>query len=291
MVAKKSRKKERFSYSRIDIESIFIILQLLDGKKYTVKELIEKLNKLVGDDKDMTNMPYNWVILALDLNDDIGNCNDVSIGRSLKKLKKYNIVEKNERETSRSGGDPKEWGLIPAIDTLELILDKLYMGDLDVGHSRVVGYEILNSNYGKNLINPDLVKNKLKYLEYTNQPIKKNELDLILTIIRMSPRSLLTFLSISEGTISFSSNHPDKEYLLTNLISNLGDEIIGGGLPIRNPIQYKIEVNFNPNVTLQPNIVQENGFIKFKRQNYSTKIKTDENEIESIISYEKANLV
>lgn len=288
MDIKKSIRK-KFSYTKIDIEGIFIILQMLDGKNYTVNDLIENLSKFIGEKKQIKDITYNKLILANSLGDYVEKCTPGSVGRSLKKLKKYDIVEKNEKVTLIRGGNPWEWRLLPQLNTLKTILEMLYFGDLDIEHSRLIGHEILNSKFAKKWINMDLVTRKLQYLELLGDKIEKDEFNLILNIIQMSPRSLLRLISIDENHISYNT-HPDKNELLTNLVSDLGQEIIGG-LPIKNPIKYKIELNFDPDIFLEPNIIEDDGHVIYKPQNYINEIKTGKNKIESIISREKANLV
>lgn len=303
MAAQKSRRKKGF---KTDLEGILIISHLLDGKGYVPDELIKKINARY--DIYDKNRPSNRILIPFYLNwddslDDLGKASNQSVGRALKALKESQIVEVTRRRASpKPGGDPSEWNLILSIHTLKKILNKLYNGNLNKSISRMIGSEILNSDYGRSLVNINLVKENLdftheQFKNYGSEQFDENELNIILNIIKTSPQALLRFISAMEDPEKYQPT-TNKSNFITGLMSDLGNDIMGegifmgGGLLVNNPIEYNIQIKFNPDIKVQPcAILKDDPFmggdiqIHINHQKPYSEIKIGKNEIKSTIRY------
>jgi len=122
--------------------------------------------------------------------------------------------------------------------------------------SSILGQRLLESEYGKKLINMDLVK---KIESYSDISFNNNEREIIEKIIKTSPGALIEAYKRTENEIYTKDEYANgyrgvKECFIFTLVSKFGFDLEFSGLPclyITCPFKYEITLTFKPEEGLE----------------------------------------
>lgn len=255
---KTKKNNEGFKFTKNDLFSLFIILELLDGNEHVSTELKGNF------DKKEFNEPF-----YSEFSTKKRKINNITKDRAFKKLKKENILKSMEIETLKRGTNPKNYWLNTSPYTLKKILNNIYNGELSNKNSVIIGSKILKSNYGANIINLALVeeinnkilekiknKNKISWMPPKDSHIKsdkkikyfessffdKKDIKFILKVIRLSPSALHHFLDsyLEEEKDSTVLN---SEYILAILLQYLGKDLLYNDFIPPYPVKYETSID------------------------------------------------
>ena len=149
--------------------------------------------------------------------------------RILKSLKADGIINRVTIEKEGRGPDHYGYILIKNYEIFQKILAKYLDPELDKYFALSLANLLISSKYSKDMVNLKLVDLMAKRSHYT---FTDNEKNMILKIIKISPRALFKWLNIGlhlgfVGYPSFEAVYgSDKNALLFHLQMELGEDII-----------------------------------------------------------------
>lgn len=246
--------------SRTDLRRVLVIKVLLDGTKWSTKDLLEKIN-------NATFVANNPIFREVNENQDeleifrIERISDAILSKILKSLRDDKIVE-TEAIPKKSGRGParyRHWlvtdleAYIKTMDEFFWISDKINkfdaMLDFEIGTNN--GLIFLNSPYGQKFINMDLFQ---FFESLTGVKLDKKIKKIILEILSISPSSLKEFFDYSRFYSDFKKTFPNSAYtedeafieeVMLHLVSAFTSDFSEPSFWTPYPIEYKSNLKLN----------------------------------------------
>lgn len=265
---------------KIESRRILTIWRLLNYDKIDFMGQEGKTNKKVSR-KEIKSFLDEYISIDSNEYDKKNEITNEMLTNLLVPIENEGIIESAiYREKKGRGNKPFVYWLKEDHETLFKITKEFYNPKLNKGISRHLGYSILHSNYGKKLINFDLVTKLEKNI---NVVFNNNEKMMILNIIKISPEALLIAFEnadpkfIEEIQKNDGINEITEEYIkqkyIFKLQLQLGEDLFLHRLISPVSIEYEINLTVKP-IKIGNKLFQDQDSKKLKQNVSKNKIKS-----------------
>lgn len=240
--------------------------EIFDGLKYyyDVKNFMDnmekRINKKKGNLRILSSLYYQLetnkrTLIDLDYDEESKIKLKKKISNLGKDLEEDGIISIIPKRSKGRGGRHNVWVLNRTLDALNLILVESTDPRLSQPTSTFYSSNILFSDYGQSIVNKDLIESLINEIGFI---LNKEEFEIILNIVKISPRALSFLLSkksddnykemVKRG---FFVSKYFRESFLYSLLLNLGRDIDTLGFISPQIFEYTIKIDFNPEHLLE----------------------------------------
>lgn len=232
--------------------------------KVSQKEIGRHLNWLYIDhEKEDPTDPKNWPVKP------------IQISKTLKRLEKDGLIIKEPHKTPGKGPAQNLIFLKKDYETLYKVIKEYNNPTFEYHYRGLLGINLLNSPYGYELVNMDLVDTVLK--EYKGLLLESKEKKRLLDLIKISPSALFVFIDgpkseFMKSNLEYLSNEENKKALFLYVLDGVGRDFTYLS-PHSTPwkVEYETKVKFsdwetedkiNPEPYLEDTLLIEKNSIK-----------------------------
>ncbi len=198
------------------------------------------------------------------------------ISKTLKGLEKDGLIIKDHHKTPGKKGPAENLIILKRdINTLYKIIKEYNNPTFEYHYRGLLGINLLNSPYGYELVNMDLVDTVLK--EYKGLLLESKEKKRLLDLIKISPSALFVFIDgpkseFMKSNLEYLSNEENKKALFLYVLDGVGRDFTYLS-PHSTPwkVEYETKVKFsdwetedkiNPEPYLEDTLLIEKNSIK-----------------------------
>jgi len=244
--------KKTYNIHITDIEEAFF--HGLDGNINYIETLLEDTEGLEADELDKIDLDDypSEIGLLMELRELYAErkkkITDPTLSTILKKLRDDNIIETVPGISKGRGPSPNTHYLNQNVETIRKVLKILNNPKLPLFYSKELSSTFMESKYFQNFLDGDIVEKLEAKLDVS---ISKEEKNIILNIISISPKALLTVLEYLKsqyilnkflGPLIIENKVKRKELLLYYLMAMFGEDM---NYIKSNNVQFKIIISFN----------------------------------------------
>jgi len=253
---KNKNKKEKFIKQKLprtfkrDVKTILVIISLLDGEKYNQTEIKDNINRLIDHPIQFYKDPIIGWNAELEQSIEMSgrHIDHSTVSRIVKDLKLLGVIEKESVQRGQ-GAASSIIQLKVDINAVLQILTKFQNSIFSDFSFLWLGTQLINSNYGKKLINKEFIEG---FDEKIGNKLTNTEKQRLLELIKISPSALINFI-LSYIVSEELSEWKKYELFRSMTLSMLNDfKVIGFN---NLPVAAEISLIFN-----KENIPQEDPY-------------------------------